>query len=439
MFATLPEKFREYGINADIKTLLLLRKCIDKGLINTLGDIYLILKGIVVKSPRMLGPYTKAYYDYFLNIQIAPGESLEQAVLRSEAFKNWMNDNEYDLEDLENLSDKVEEFLANVHLTSYDIKNVVSGKEIFENDNPELEDENYDNLDLGEAKERTLDTLADYSDLDLEDLLERMKEIAKRQKGRHDGGSHWIGTGGTSPYGFGGAAKGGIRIGGKGGGKMARKVINDSNYFPIDKSALLNDNNIDAALASLKGIIEESAQKELDLKETIKSGLKQGGIFLPIMKEVSDKKLQVILLVDNGGYSMDPYVRSIQELFKKMKTRFAHDLEVYYFHNTIYKHVYSDERRRKAVTIEQLLKKDPHYRVFVIGDAAMSPYELSEVSFLNWGRIHEKFKKSVWLNPEPERYWGHTYTIQVLSKVFPMFPMTPDGIEKSVCHMNSVQ
>jgi len=278
--------------------------------------------------------------------------------------------------------------------------------------------------------------VADYSDLSLQELLDRMQEVMDQQKTEHSGGSHWVGTGGISPYGHGGAAKDGLRVGGTGGGKMARKVLNDRKFFPVDMDAIINDNNVDAALASLKGIIEETAVEKLDVPATIKNGLKRGGLFLPEIKNVENDKLQVLLIVDNGGYSMDPYIRVVQTLFKKMKTRFAHDLETYYFHNTVYDRVYSDARRNKSVFIDKILKKDPNYRVFFVGDAAMAAYELNGTSMDSYNLMKKHFKKIAWLNPEPQRYWAHTFTTMVIKEIIPMFPLSPKGIERAVAQMN---
>ena len=169
-------------------------------------------------------------------------------------------------------------FLDEVHLTHYDIQKVIDGRELWEKYSGDVEDQDREEQeDNGER--RPLDKMADYSDLTLEELMQRMEEVLKQQKRDHSGGSHWVGTGGISPYGHGGAAKDGIRVGGSGGGKMARKVMADANFFPVDLDAILNDNNIDAALASLKGIIEESAQETLDVKQTIDRGLERGVYF----------------------------------------------------------------------------------------------------------------------------------------------------------------
>ncbi len=434
MFPSLPAKFRAYNLPADVRTLLLLRKAMEKGLTNTLGDIYLVLKAIIVKDPKMIGPFTRAYYDYFLSVEIRRGETLDEAIKRSIPFKEWkeklLQDHpEYDDSDIKDLISK---YLDEVHLTTFDIQKIIDGKKILEEDDPDLEDKGGG----GGAEPSTLKEAADYSGVDLEDLLKRMEKVKDRQADRHGGGSHWIGKGGISPYGSGGAAKGGIRVGGSGGGKMARKVIGDKRYYPVDLDSQLKDDNIDATLASLKGIIEESAELQLDVPKTIKDGLKRGGLFLPEMKDVISEKMQILLLIDNGGYSMDPYIRTVHKLFKKMKTRFAHDLEVYYFHNTIYGRVYSDERRSKAVTIDTFLQKDKNYRVFIVGDAAMAPYELSQGSVQNWLQIKERFVKSAWLNPDPERSWKATQTTVFLKSIFDMYPLTPGGIELAVREMN---
>lgn len=435
MFEALPDRFRQYGLTADVRTLLILKKAMAKGLVLTLGDIYNVLKGIVVKDPENLGPYTRAYYDYFLNIDIQNGERLDDAILRSETFKNW-RDNYSKNNDIEgvDLSDLITRFLDDVHLTSYDIKKIISGKELWDKDDPNLVDEE-GNETLGPARKH-LDKMADYSDLSLEELLQRMEEIKKQQNSKHSGGSHWIGTGGISPYGHGGAAKGGIRAGGTGGGRMARKVLGDRNFFPVDMDRIVNDDNVDAALASLKGVVEESAHDQLDVPKTIRDGLARGGLFIPEITKIQEKKLQVILMIDNGGYSMSPYVLLIRELFKKMKTRFAHDLETYYFHNTIYDRVFSDPRRSKMVKMDKILSKDPNYRVFIIGDASMAPYELNKLSLRTYKKLNKKFKKTVWLNPEPEKYWHHTFSINIIKQMIDMYPLTPRGIENAVREMN---
>ena len=133
---------------------------------------------------------------------------------------------------------------------------------------------------------------------------------------------------------------------------------------------------------------------------------------------------------------MHPYIKSVQTLFRKMKTRFAHDLETYYFHNTVYQQVFLDSRRRKPLPIDRLLSKDPNYHVFFIGDAAMAPYELDRNSLNTYSDMKKHFKKVAWLNPEPIQYWNGTLSTQIIKELLPMYPLTPKGIEKAVLEMN---
>ena len=434
MFTTLPEAFKKFDLAVDVRALLLLQRAMDKGLVRTIGDLFNVLRTFIIKDPEHMGPYTKAFYAYFLDINIRPNDRLNDAILRSQTFEQWKETNFGRIEDNITPDEWVNRFLDQVHLTHYDIKEVLDGRELWDKDKGDLEDNPEGNKD--EALNRPLDRMADYSDLTLEELMQRMGEVKEQQQSEHSGGSHWIGTGGISPYGHGGAAKDGIRVGGSGGGKMARKVLGDSNFFPVDLEAILNDNNIDAALASLKGIVEETAHEILDVKETIEKGLERGGLFIPEIKNETFDKLQVLLIIDNGGYSMHPYIKSVQTLFRKMKTRFAHDLETYYFHNTVYRQVFTDSQRRKSLPIERLLSKDPNYHVFFIGDAAMAPYELDRASLNTYYEIKEHFKKVAWLNPEPVRYWNGTLSTQIIKELLPMYPLTPKGIEQAVLEMN---
>lgn len=437
MFSTLPHTFREHGLQADVRTLLLLRKSLERGLVRTLGDLYLVLKGLVTNDPKDYGPFSEAFYQYFLTIDFLPGEKLEQAIQRSRVYQEWLE--REDLLDEATDEDLVDRFLNEIHLSSYDIQQMLDGEAIFREDNPDLADTDdlADEEGMADTDDSPIQQGADYSNMSLEELLERMRQIAEQQKTRHRGGSHWIGQGGMSPYGHGGAAAGGIRLGGPGGGKMARKVIGDRQYYPVDRKMPLQDDNIDVALSFLKGIEEESAQSILDIPETVREGVRQGGLFLPVQKDKKEQKLQAILMVDNGGRSMTPYVRMILKLFSKMKRRFAHDLKTYYFHNTIYGGAYTDPARRNFEPIDQILANAKDYQVFVIGDADMAPYELSQASIAHWQAIHARFPRAVWLNPLRERYWEYAFTVSIIKSFFPMYPLTVGGLEKAVLYLNS--
>ena len=289
MFNSLPQYLKEHKLQGDVRTILLLKRSIERGLVNTLGDLYGVLKGIVTNSPKDIGPFTTAFYQYFLGVDIKKGETLDAAVLRSDAFKEWLkNQDIYEVEatDVKELLDK---FLDAVHLTTYDIQKTLKGDDILKNDDPNRSDTN-------ETDDNSIEKLhkaADYSNISLDELLKRMKKVAEQQRRRHAGGSHWIGSGGISPYGNGGAAAGGIRVGGSGGGKMARKALGDKNFYPVDTQLILQDNNIDVALAFLKGIEDESVERYLDIPTTITEGVKQGAIFLPYEKEKLTKRCKL--------------------------------------------------------------------------------------------------------------------------------------------------
>ena len=434
MFNSLPQYLRENKLQGDVRTLLMLKKSIEKGLVNTLGDLYLVLKGLVCNAPKDFGPFTTAFYAYFLGVDVKKGENLNAAVVRSEAFEAWKKEQDLDETEAQNVSELVDRFLNEVHTTSYDIQKMLSGEDILQNDDPNRPDtEGSDDAPVDDVKKA-----ADYSNLSIEELLERMKKVLEQQRRRHSGGSHWVGTGGISPYGNSGAGKGGVRVGGKRGSKMARAVLNDKNFYPVDNHQILQDNNIDVALAFLKGIQNESTERFLDIPTTITEGVKEGGIFLPIEKEKTDQKLQVLLLIDNGGCSMSPYVDSVRKLFSKMNRRFAHDLKTYYFHNTLYGGAYKDglHTQKSFEHIDKLCEMDKNYAVFIIGDADMGPYELSQNSMATWQALKDRFERIVWLNPMEIKYWENSTTVNVLKSVFDMFPLSPYGIEKGVELMN---
>jgi uncharacterized protein len=434
MFNSLPQYLRQNKLQGDVRTLLMLKKSIEKGLVNTLGDLYLVLKGLVCNTPKDFGPFTSAFYAYFLGVEVNKGENINAAVVRSEAFEAWKEAQELDENESQNVSELVDRFLNEVHTTSYDIQKMLSGEDILQNDDPNRPDTEGPNDEPNDEVKNA----ADYSNISMEELLERMKKVLEQQRRRHSGGSHWVGTGGMSPYGNGGAGVGGIHMGGSGGGKMARKVLNDKNFYPVDNHQILQDNNIDVALAFLKGIENESTERFLDIPTTITEGVKEGGIFLPIEKEKTDQKLQVLLLIDNGGWSMSPYVDSVRKLFSKMNRRFAHDLKTYYFHNTLYGGAYKDglHTQKSFEHIDKLCEMDKNYAVFIIGDADMGPYELSQNSMATWQALKDHFERIVWLNPMEIKYWENSSTVHVLRSVFDMFPLSPYGIEKGVELMN---
>ena len=189
MFTKLPEAFKKFDLSVDVRALLLLQKAMDRGLVKTIGDLYNVLRTFIIKDPEHIGPYTKAFYSYFLDINIRPNERLNDAILRSQTFEQWKEVNFGRIEEDITPEEWVNRFLDQVHLTHYDIKEVLDWKELWDKDKGDLADEQEQNQE--ETPNRPLDRMADYSDLSLEELMQRMEEVMKQQQSQHSGGSHW--------------------------------------------------------------------------------------------------------------------------------------------------------------------------------------------------------------------------------------------------------
>lgn len=449
MFTSFPQTLKKYGLQADVRTIGELYDCMSRGLVTNLGDLFDIGKILVVKGKRDIAPYTLAFFDYFLGVETEHARTLEEAVRNSVSYATWLENfleqtgkTKWDFDE----SELVDRFLDDVlrSSTAEEIARRIAGEDILANDDPNQEDPG--GGFGGESPFR--DALADYRNIDIDELLRRMEAVARQQRGPHSGGSHWIGTDGISPYGHGGRGVGGIRIGGEGRGRSARKVLGDPEYYPVMIDKVLTDDMVDITLASLKNIADSTVDFELDIEKTIDEGVKKGGIFIPYITPVSEDKLRVILFIDNGGYSMRPYAKTVSTIFLKMKRRFTHDLKIYFFHNSIYDRVYSDEMRREPVPLARILKMDPTHKVFIVGDADMAPHELlarygaiepreecelPSIEVLR--RIATRFPKTVWLNPIPQKSWLVT-TAEYIIRVMKMFPLTPHGIASSVDYMN---
>jgi len=279
-----------------------------------------------------------------------------------------------------------------------------------------------------------------------EKLMETLKKRLEEQQGRHEGGSKWIGTAGTSPYGAYGYNPEGVRIGQEEGREgRAVKVWDKRDYKNLDDSVEIGTRNIKVALRRLRRFAREGAPTELDLPDTIHSTAKQGWLDIRMVPE-RHNAVKVLLFLDAGG-SMDPHVRVCQELFSAARTEFKH-LEYYYFHNCPYEAVWRDNRRRHAERIDtyQVLHTYPaDYKVVFVGDASMSPYEIvypgGSVEHFNpepgevWmRRLTHVYPRAVWLNPVPEKYWKYTPSIDMLSQLMEgrMFPLTLEGLDRAM-------
>ncbi|HYF23950.1 MAG TPA: VWA domain-containing protein [Caulobacteraceae bacterium] len=277
-------------------------------------------------------------------------------------------------------------------------------------------------------------------------LMEELKKRLEEQKERHEGGSKWIGTGGTSPFGSGGYNPEGVRIGDAGRRQgRAVKVWDKREYKNLDDSVELGTRNIKVALRRLRKWAREGAPDELDLPETIDATARHGYLDI-VMRPERRNTVKVLLLLDIGG-SMDAHVKLCEELFSAAKTEFK-NLEFFYFHNCLYEGVWKDNRRRhdEKIATWDVLHRFPHdWKVVFVGDAAMSPYEVAMPggSVEHWNeeagavwlrRVTDIYDKVVWLNPTPERFWDYTQSTALIRELIGerMFPLTLDGLDRAM-------
>ena len=278
-----------------------------------------------------------------------------------------------------------------------------------------------------------------------EQLMETLKQRLEEQKERHQGGNRWIGTGGTSPFGHGGYNPEGVRIGGPGRHGRAVKVWEKREYRNFDDTVELGTRNIKVALRRLRRFAREGAAEELDIDGTIDGTARQGWLDIQMRPERRNT-IKVLLFLDVGG-SMDGHVQLCEELFSAARTEFK-NLEFFYFHNCLYDGVWKDNRRRHSERIPtwDLIHKYPgDWRAIFVGDATMSPYEVTMPggSVEHWNeeagavwlkRAREQWDKSVWLNPVPERHWSYTPSVSLIGEVMEhrMFPLTLEGLERAM-------
>jgi len=284
-----------------------------------------------------------------------------------------------------------------------------------------------------------------------EKLMEELKKRLEEQQKRHQGGSKWIGTAGTSPFGAYGYNPEGIRIGqDKSRNRRAVKVWDKREYKNFDDSVVIGTRNIKVALRRLRRFAREGAHEELDMDGTIKATARNAGWLDIRMQPERRNTVKVLLLLDVGG-SMDDHIRTCEELFSAAKTEFK-NLEYYYFHNCLYEKVWKDNRRRHAEQLPttQVLHTYPaDWKVIFVGDASMSPYEISypggsvehwneEAGQVWMGRTLDHFKHAVWLNPIPERHWEYTPSLQLMKQIMAnrMFPLTLDGLDRAMRELN---
>ncbi|PLZ01494.1 hypothetical protein CY652_15370 [Burkholderia sp. WAC0059] len=282
----------------------------------------------------------------------------------------------------------------------------------------------------------------------LDKLMERLRQLLDEQKERHEGGSRWIGTGGTSPFGNGGYNPEGMRIGDgdANGQRSAIKAWDARAFRDYDDQVEIGTRNVKIALRRLRRFAREGAAEELDLSGTIRSTAANAGWLDLRMVPERRNGVKVLMLLDVGG-SMDDHVRRTEELFSAAKAEFRH-LEFYYFHNCVYDYLWKHNRRRHAertATRDVLHRFPPDYRLIFVGDATMSPYEVlqpggsteyhnAEAGAVWLRRLADHFRHFAWLNPEPERLWEYRQSVSIIREVLGhrMYPLTVAGLEAAM-------
>ncbi len=281
----------------------------------------------------------------------------------------------------------------------------------------------------------------------LEALMKTLKERLEEQKKRHAGGSKWVGTGGTSPFGAYGYNPEGIRVGQDNNrNNSAVKIWDKREFKNFDQDRELGTRNIKLALKKLRKFARTGASERLDIHTTIRSTAQNGGLLDVHMEPERHNAVKVLMFFDIGG-SMDEYIHTCEELFSAAHTEFKH-LRFFYFHNFLYDKVWQDNQRRyqETIDLEEIIRTfGSDYKVIFVGDATMGPYEIMArggsvehwnekpgIEYMN--RLLSHFNKVAWLNPQPETHWPYHHSISVIQQIMndKMFPLTVDGIGRAI-------
>ncbi len=395
MFVNFFYMLRDKGIPVSPTSFLRLQKALGMGLVRSLEDFYIVARSLLVKSERYFDVYDQTFAVAFRGVtQIDPTEA-ELTELAKALLSEWLKDPGAMAEALGVPEEKL--------------------------------------------KEMTPEELLQY-------FLDRLKE----QTEAHHGGNRWIGTRGTSPVGHSGKHPGGMRVGGASQNKSAIKVAMERRYRDYSQEGPITASQIGEALKRLKHLAPSGPQDIVNVDKTIYQTMRNAGEIEIVFDRRLADRLKVKLFIDNGGWSMDPYVELVQVLFHYAQFQFK-ELEIYYFHNTIYKNVWQDpERHKKPVLVEDFVKSDPETRLIIVGDASMAPYELMNHNgtiYINQNYLQpsveylkmlaKAFRHAVWLNPVAQVDWSYTWTIKSIEKIFPMFELSLDGLEKAVRHLMS--
>ena len=395
MFTNFFYLLKQVGIPVSPTSFLRLQRALGMGLITSIDDFYTASRSILVKSERYFDLYDQVFAHHFEGAELKEPDEFELSEVARAMLDEWLKDP----------------------------RGVADALGIDE-----------DSLNK----------------LNPEELLQYFLDRLKEQKGEHHGGGKWIGTGGTSPVGHSGYHPGGMRVGGMSRNKSAVKVAMDRRYRDYSQEGPLTQAQIGEALKRLRNMVPIGAKDQVNIDKTIYQTMKNAGEIEIVFDRSLKDRLKVILAIDNGGWSMDPYVEMVQTLFNYSRSQFK-EVKTFFFHNTIYDNLWEDPPRfRKPFKVDDLIRLDPETRFIIVGDASMAPYELMATdgsihieersmkpSYERLRFIAETFRYSVWLNPKMSAEWPYTRTISMIREIFPMFELTIDGLESTVSYLMS--
>jgi uncharacterized protein with von Willebrand factor type A (vWA) domain len=378
---------RDGGMKTSISELLTLLEAMKKGLASeSVDDFYYLARTCLVKDESMLDRFDRIFAAYFRGVE----DSLKD--LMQELPEDWLR--------------------------------------------------RQAELMLSDEERAKIEAMGDF-----DELMRALQERLDEQDERHEGGSKWIGTAGTSPFGAYGYNPEGVRIGQQASrNRSGVKVWDKREYRNLDDSVELGTRNIKVALRRLRKFAREGAADQLDLQDTIDKTARNAGFLDLRMVPERHNAIKVLLCLDVGG-SMDDHVRVCEELFSATRTEFKH-LEYFYFHNFIYESMWKDNQRRhaeKTPTMDIAHKYGTDYKLIFVGDATMSPYEIAYAggSVEHWNdepgavwikRLLSTYSKAIWLNPEPKQRWNFTPSVKLTRELMSdrMYPLTIAGLDEGI-------
>ncbi len=395
MFVSFFYALRNHGVAVTPTAFLRLQKALGLGLIVSLDDLYTVARSLLIKSERDFDTYDRVFAEMFAGLECEhlEGETIDDAART--LLDEWLRD-------------------------------------------PEKQARA---LGLSEEQMRRMSA---------EELLQYFLDRLQDQDEAHHGGTRWIGTQGRSPVGHSGNRPGGMRIGGGSRNRSATKVALERRYRDYSRSAPLTRGQMGEALKRLRHLLPEGPRDVVNIDRTIYQTMRNAGEIEIVFDRRMMDRLKVLLLIDNGGWSMDEYVGTVQALFHHAQAHFK-ELKILYFHNTVTDRVWHDaQRSSRPETVESLVRRDPETRLIVVGDASMAPEELLEIngniaieyrqqqpSIERLKLLARTFRHAAWLNPKSTSLWPYSESITAIRQIIPMFPLTLDGLEQAVRHLTA--